>query len=286
MAARAGRKPELVRQKSLLVVHGRSPLHFAALKGDIDIMRVLVQNKADVNRQDWDHCTPLHYCAVVGFIEGAKVLLDAGSHINAETRMKETPLIFALGTKQLEMVNFLISARADVNQTGLHRKTPLFFVTDTECATLLIKAGADVNFQDDEESTPLHEAAKEGHVDVGRVLIEHGAKVNAVNNHKQTPLHVAAEKGRPLMCEILLNNGAELKALDVARRNAEMLARRNEHYDVLAVISKFQAATDDDEAPLLFFKPFSGVLNSSKPPEGSVAADIKPGEFKFNMAPT
>lgn len=248
-------------------------------------MRVLVQNKADVNRQDWDHCTPLHYCAVVGFIEGAKVLLDAGSQINAQTRMKETPLIFGLATKQLETVRFLISARADVNQTGLHRKTPLFFVTDTDSAELLIDAGADVNFEDDEGSTPLHEAAKEGRVEVGRVLLKRGAKVNAINNHKQTPLHVAAEKGRADMCDLLLNNGADLKALDVARRNAEMLARRNEHYDVLSVISKFQAQADDDEAPLLFFKPFSGVLNSSKPPEGSMASDINPGDFKFNMSP-
>ena len=198
--------------------------------------------------------------------------------------MRESPLVLALGTSQLEMVKFLISARADVEQTGLQEKSPLFFATYPEAAEVLINAGANVNFENDEGSTPLHEAAKEGHVDVAKILIDHGAKVNARNQQKQTPLHLAAEQGQAEMCELLLNNGAELKVLDIARRSPEMLARRNEHYKVLATISKFHA-TDDDDAPLLVFKPFSGILNSSTPPEGAGESDIKPDDFKFDIAP-
>ena len=32
----------------------RYPLHFAAMKGDIDILRALLAAKAEVNKQDWD----------------------------------------------------------------------------------------------------------------------------------------------------------------------------------------------------------------------------------------
>jgi hypothetical protein len=85
------------------------------------------------------------------------------------------------------------------------------------------------------------------------------------------------------MCELLLQNGAELKILDVARRSAEMLARRNEHYDVLTVIAKYNEANADDDSPLLVFKPFAGVINTAVPPEGTLEIEIKPGEFKFDL---
>jgi ankyrin repeat protein len=96
-------------------------------------------------------------------------------------------------------------------------------------------------------------------------------------------LHIAAEKGHAAMCELLLENGGELKILDVARRSAEMLARRNEHYDVLAIIAKYHEANADDDAPLLVFKPFAGVINTATPPEGSNEIELKPGEFKLEM---
>jgi hypothetical protein len=49
------------------------------------------------------------------------------------------------------------------------------------------------------------------------------------------------------MCELLLNRGAEVKVLDIARRSPDMLARRNEHYDVLAVLAKFHTEGDDED---------------------------------------
>src|SRR4051794_2801654 len=42
----------------------RPPLHYAAEKGNIETMRVLVQLGADVNSADIDGCTPLHYAAL------------------------------------------------------------------------------------------------------------------------------------------------------------------------------------------------------------------------------
>ena len=132
--------------------------------------------------------------------------------------------------------------------------------------------------------SPLHLAAKNGYEDVAKVLIDKGADVNATDNQKQTPLHSAAENGQAEMCELLLNNGAELKVLDIARRSPEMLARRNEHFHVLTVISQFNEATEDDDAPLLVFRPFAGVINSPNPPEGANDDDLKAEDFKFDIS--
>jgi len=65
--------------------------------------------------------------------------------------MKETPLIVAIEYKQIEMIRFLISSRADVQKPALQHRTPLFFVSDGESTQLLIKAGAQVNYKDDQD---------------------------------------------------------------------------------------------------------------------------------------
>ena len=53
----------------------------------------------------------------------------------------------------------------------------------------MIQNGADVNAVDKSKSTPLHDAALRGHVDVAKVLIQNGAHVNAVDQYNDTPLH-------------------------------------------------------------------------------------------------
>lgn len=163
-------------------------------------------------------------------------------------------------------------------------RTPIYFAADAETCQLLIDAGATVNQEDDDGYSPLHLAAAHGYLEVAELLIANGANVNAVDHQKQTPLHMAADAGQPDMCELLLNKGAELKVLDIARRSPEMLARRNEHYDVLTIISAHHEDTEDEDAPLLVFKPFAGVKHSSMPAKVSVDNDLKADDFKFDIS--
>ena len=57
--------------------------------------------------------------------------------------------------------------------------------------------------------TPLHLAAREGHVDCIELLLKHGAMVNAINEGKQTPLHECAFKGKEQAVKVLLIKGAD-----------------------------------------------------------------------------
>ena len=252
------------------------------MKGDIDVLKALISAKADVNKQDWDDYSALHYCAQNGFVTGAQALLDDGAQINIQTRMKETPLVIAIQNNKTEMVDFLIQTHADVSKPALQHKTPLFFVSDEETTELLIKAKADVNARDDSGMTPLHRAAQEGYVSVAKILIKNGADVNAADNQKETPLHIAAGNGQVEVCRVLLESGAEIKALDVARRSPEMLARRNDHLNVTALISSFHEQADDDDAPPIGFKAFSGIKHSSVPPPGT-DPNLTPDDLKFDI---
>lgn len=50
-------------------------------------------------------------------------------------------------------------------------------------------------YRDDHGFSPLHWAAKEGHLNLVTLLIQRGARVNATNMGDDTPLHLATAHG-------------------------------------------------------------------------------------------
>ena len=60
------------------------------------------------------------------------------------------------------------------------------------CLLLLIILTA---YSDDHGFSPLHWAAKEGHLNLVTLLIQRGARVNATNMGDDTPLHLATAHG-------------------------------------------------------------------------------------------
>ena len=66
-----------------------------------------------------------------------------------------------------------------------------------EVVEILLEHGVDVNAQNSEHSTPLHQASSNGSLhgpEIVRLLIKHGADVNAQDNTHLTPLHHASSR--------------------------------------------------------------------------------------------
>ena len=96
-----------------------SPLMLAALKGDLDLAKKLVERGADVNKTGW---TPLHYAATNAHLDLINLLLENYAYIDAESPNKTTPLMMAAMYGSAQAVKLLLEAGADPtlrNQQGL-----------------------------------------------------------------------------------------------------------------------------------------------------------------------
>ncbi|MGX9892553.1 ankyrin repeat domain-containing protein, partial [Wolbachia endosymbiont of Protocalliphora sialia] len=89
-----------------------------------------------------------------------------------------------------------------------------------EIVKLLKENGANLNTVDDNQSTPLHLAAKGGFLSIVEYLIENGANLNAVNYNEDTPLHLAAKGGFLDVVKLLKGKGANLNAENYNEYNA------------------------------------------------------------------
>lgn len=87
-----------------------SPLMLAALDGQIDTVRRLIALGADVNKTGW---APLHYAATRGHLDVMTLLLDKNAYIDAASPNGSTPLMMAAFYGTPSAVKLLLEAGAD-----------------------------------------------------------------------------------------------------------------------------------------------------------------------------
>jgi len=122
-----------------------------------------------------------------------------------------TPVLYiAVGRANREIVKLLLSHGADLKSYP----RALRYVQDPETAELLIEHGADVNWQDENNSarTALHLFAAMDNTKLAEVVINHGADLNAKNMNGETPLHSAAQEGCLNAAKLLVSKGADINA--------------------------------------------------------------------------
>ncbi len=155
----------------------------AAMNGDIEAVRNLIREAADVNTSLGDGTTALHWAAEKDDAEMAQLLIYAGANIRATTRIGGyTPLFMAARRGAAPVVDALLKSGSDVNVAAINDMTPLMFAAlsgDRESVRLLVEAGADVNAREAEHGqTALIFAAAYDRADVVEELVEHQADLD------------------------------------------------------------------------------------------------------------
>lgn len=108
---------------------------------------------------------PLYFAAIMGDVEIARLLLDHGANVNGGHKTGSTVLFHAVAFGQREMVRFLIERGADVNQASRWGVTPLHRAAhggDLAMARMLVGAGADPGATSKDGETVLDAAVVGG----------------------------------------------------------------------------------------------------------------------------
>lgn len=229
--------------------HGRLPLHYAAQYGFVVICQTVIEHmqiwgQFDVSHgidspewQDSEGSAPLHLSVIGGHPLTTKCLLEAenwnGSaddKIETRKHISKSGVVLALATKK----NFVPIVR------------------------LLVEAGVDVNYTDDQGETALHVAARFGHEECAKALIQGSQTQKCALDVPEktfgwTPLFIACVDGHLPIVQLLVDAGAEVDRLDSSGWSAKEHAALRGHMKIAqalaAITSSPATASPSSELP-------------------------------------
>ncbi|XP_045510464.1 ankyrin repeat domain-containing protein 12 isoform X3 [Colias croceus] len=104
---------------------GETPLHVAAIRGDHEQVKKLIDQGQDPDVTDFAGWTPLHEACSYGWLQVVMVLVNGGANVNAKGLDDDTPLHDAATSGNLKMVKFLIEHGAEPFVKNTKGKAPL-----------------------------------------------------------------------------------------------------------------------------------------------------------------
>lgn len=225
---------------------GRTPLYLAAWNGQIELVALFLHKGANIdtpNRYNW---TPLRAAASKGYLEVVRLLLSRGADPTIPHNDGGTPLHAAAWQGHTPVVELLLDKGVDATVPDIAGRTPLYAAAwngQADTVELLIRKGrnVDINTPNQYQWTPLRAAATKGFVDVVKVLLEHGADVSIPHNLGGTPLHAAAWSGHVEVARLLLEKGADHTVANNSGWTPVAVATSRSHWDVVGLLLKYGA---------------------------------------------
>ncbi len=189
-------------------------IHSAAKRGDMKELQTLVV-EIGVSPEDLDghlRQTPLHYACKHGHVEAVKFLLAHGAKPDITNSQGWTALNIACGSGKADCVYAMLAGGADPNIPSQCNLYPIHRSStrgDEPCIGALLKAGADPAPREEVlAETPLHFAAREGHLSSVRRLLGATGELNQPNKHMEMPVLCAASRAHESVVLALLSLGA------------------------------------------------------------------------------
>jgi len=184
---------------------GTSVILFALYRGQRNIAEAITAKKTELD---------IFEASTLGKLDRAKSLIDRNPSLASAYSPDGFALVaLAAYLGQKETTEYLISKGADVNAvarntTGFTALTGAVANNHTEIAKLLVKRGAQVNYQYEGGFTPLMGASENGNIELVRFLLANGADPNAKTGDGKSPMSFANEKNHLEVVEALKKQGA------------------------------------------------------------------------------
>ena len=178
---------------------------------NIDAVKALLENGADVNEPAYTTKTPLHYASHSRNKDILNLMLSEGADLEAKTEQGFTPLSYAVGLNHPDNCRALLEAGAEVDSVDNWKRTNLNVAAGqglADVAAILLEFNANPNVLDQWNWSPLDVAEAYGFFDVAEIIIEAGG----INGPKIS-IHEAAVVGDNDMVALHLFFGTDINLL-------------------------------------------------------------------------
>ncbi|XP_040854462.1 ankyrin repeat domain-containing protein 35 [Ochotona curzoniae] len=139
----------------------------------------------------------------------------------------QSPFHLAASKGLTECLTILLANGADINSKNEDGSTALHLATiscQPQCVKVLLQHGANEDAVDAENRSPLHWAASSGCASSVLLLCDHEAFLDVLDNDGRTPLMIASLGGHAAICSQLLQRGARVNVTDKDDKSALILA--------------------------------------------------------------
>ncbi|KAG7463949.1 hypothetical protein MATL_G00182100 [Megalops atlanticus] len=120
---------------------GETLLHLAAIKGDVGMVKELLDQGADPNLKDHAGWTPLHEACNLGHLGVVEVLLQQGALLNTPGYQNDSPLHDAVQNGHMAIVKLLLAHGASRDVLNMFGMRPVDCAETAEMRTVLQAAG-------------------------------------------------------------------------------------------------------------------------------------------------
>ncbi len=190
--------------------NGLSALAAAAAAGQEKAAQLLVRNGADINLKDHEGRTALFYAAENGQTALMRQLLRLGADVNIVDANGKNIFIAAAQAQSVPSLEMLSKEHFSINETDSKGKSALMYATakDIQGVEWFIEKGADLNLQDQSGNTALMYAIKNLNSKAALLLLQQNVDLTAVNKEGQDAFALAAER---------MPNSAVMKVLQIKK---------------------------------------------------------------------
>jgi ankyrin repeat protein len=186
----------------------------------LEVLRLLLEHKADVNEAMANGMTALRY-AIAFFRSRPTVvlLLEHGAQPNDPVTGGSPPLVLASAmATDVGIVEELLKRGADARRPvdGIYPLAAAAESGSIAVVRALLAHGAEVNAASANMATAISFAARMGHADICQLLLEAKADPERPDRQGVTPLATAASNGNTRVAALLLAHGASIESRDEA----------------------------------------------------------------------